>query len=343
MPHGYLYIVNKVKNTLMERAIQLFLVTFILILLTAGVTYRWTLNATDSRIKAVETKFQNLQQVVESRNSATQNEVSSLRRDLEANTEAIRSTMGSEFDALRKQVSTTKQSGQAELSQALQDILAQIEEVQKQSEKVEQKISTVQADNGDFSATIDRAMPATVSITSGPTIGSGFFISEDGLLVTNLHVVSNSADIKVLSHDRVTYRATLLSYDEAADIALLRLNTPRSDFEFLTWADSDRVEIGEPVATIGSPGGQKFSVSKGVISGKESRPGGTHLFQVDISINPGNSGGPVIDATGKVVGIAVGFKEMTLLGLDRIGFAIQSNFAQQKVETMKKSVFTTFD
>ena len=324
----------------MERAYQLFAVSFILILLTAGVTYRLTLNSVETRLDDFETQFTSMQSQVDSKQTTVSAELGALRRDLEANTDAIRQAFGEKFTQLEQAVSVTQQQSETQLSTALADIIASVKDVQQRSTEVERKVQTVAADNGDFSGVVEQATSSVLSIQAGMTIGSGFFITPEGLVVTNFHVVQGAPDIKLITSNKVTYRATLLSYDEAADLALLRLVTPSQDFPFLQFANSDEVEAGEPVVAIGSPGGYKFSVSKGVISSKERRDSGIDLFQLDISINPGNSGGPVLDRRGKVVGIAVGYRELEVFGLERMGFAIQSNFAKQKIDKMREQVFS---
>jgi len=326
----------------MDRSFQYFAVCIVLILVTAGLSYRLTLNAVDNRIDALDSRFSSLQSVIDSKSSATQSDLSSLRRDLEANTGSLRQDLGEKVSQLQKQVTSSRDQSSEQLSTALQDILGKVKEIEERSEKVEQRVSTVAVEGGDWSGIVDQVMPGIVSIRAGNMVGSGFFVTEEGLLVTNLHVVANAPDIKVVTADRVNYRATLLIFDEIADLALLRLVTPRKDFEFLTFGDSDAVNIGDPIAAIGSPGGYEFSVSKGVIGAKERREGGTHLFQLDVSINPGNSGGPVINKAGAVIGIAVGYRELEILGLDRIGFAIQSNYAKEKIDKMRNTVMSAY-
>ena len=323
-----------------DKPMQLFILSLMIILVASGLTYRWSVNETQLQQKELQTKFDNLQSVVDSKNSLMQTELSSLRRDLEANTEAMRRGFGEKFSELETKVESQNTQQSEQISGVLSSLLGEVEDIKKRSDDIASKVSTVAADNGDFSAVIEKAKPAVVNIQAGNTIGSGFFIDREGLTVTNFHVVQGAADIKVITDQRITYRASILAYDAVADIAILRLQTPRQDFQFLEWGDSDAITQGEPVVAIGNPAGLSFSVSKGVIGSKERRgETGVDLVQLDLAINPGNSGGPIINKRGEVVGIAVGYRELEVLGLDRIGFAIESNFAKKKVEELRASVF----
>ena len=172
-------------------------------------------------------------------------------------------------------------------------------------------------------------------------LGSGFIISSDGYILTNAHVVNNIFDggkIRIIFHNDKEYKAVLVNYDEASDIALLKITNAEFDkvFEFLTWGETP--ELGEDVIAIGSPMGQSFTVTFGNVSSLNrfvpNAPPFVPFIQTDASINPGNSGGPLLNSHGHVVGI----NTMILTGAGSgkggsvgIGFAIDGDYVQSTV------------
>lgn len=158
--------------------------------------------------------------------------------------------------------------------------------------------------------------------------GTAFFISRDGLLMTNKHVVADTeADYSVLLNDGTTKPATVVARDPASDIALLKIDG--ESFPFLTFSSQDP-ELGQSVIAIGNALGEfRNTVSVGVISGMSrsiiaGSPGGgfterlTRLLQTDAAINQGNSGGPLLNMRGEVVGM----NTAVATGAQNIGFAI---------------------
>lgn len=140
-----------------------------------------------------------------------------------------------------------------------------------------------------------------------PTIeqgfGTGFFISKDGYVITNRHVVEGVQTITVTLNDRTEMDAVLVGSDEASDIAVLKVEGDR--FPALTM--SDRVlRVGEPVLAIGSPFGFDYSASAGIVSAKSRNitpDAAVPFIQTDVALNPGNSGGPLFNQQGEVVGV----------------------------------------
>jgi serine protease Do len=138
------------------------------------------------------------------------------------------------------------------------------------------------------------------------SLGSGFIVSGDGLVVTNEHVVAQATQITVRLADGSTRGATLIGSDERTDIALLRMEALSRCYPALTWGDSDKIRVGENITAVGSPFGLGGSVSAGIVSGRGRSLGAGpfHDFlQIDAAINQGNSGGPLLDESGRVVGI----------------------------------------
>lgn len=181
------------------------------------------------------------------------------------------------------------------------------------------------------------------------TIGSGFIISEDGYVLTNEHISTHGAEEVVVSMpDGRLHSAQLIDADVQTDIALLKIDADTT-FNYLEFADSDSIRIGEWAIAIGNPTGMyedgKPTVSVGVISAsnrslrQDPRSNRYYLdmIQTDATINPANAGGPLVDATGKVLGIntlvQTGQRSQLQPGL---GFAIPSNRIKPLVNAFKK-------
>ena len=134
--------------------------------------------------------------------------------------------------------------------------------------------------------------------------GSGFIISEDGLILTNAHVVHNAKQVTVKLHDRREYTAKVLGTDPMTDIAVLRIEV--KGLPVVQLGDPKAVRVGDPVLAIGSPFGFEQTATQGIVSAKgRSLPGGAVVpfIQTDAAVNPGNSGGPLFDDAGRVIGI----------------------------------------
>lgn len=133
-------------------------------------------------------------------------------------------------------------------------------------------------------------------------VGSGFFISADGYILTNNHVISDAADIYVTLTDGREFKAKVVGTDERTDVALIKIDA--KDMTPLTIGDSKTLKKGQWVLAIGSPFGLDSTATAGIISAI-SRDTGDYLpfIQTDVAVNPGNSGGPLINLMGEVVGI----------------------------------------
>jgi S1-C subfamily serine protease len=172
--------------------------------------------------------------------------------------------------------------------------------------------------------------------------GSGFFISSDGYIVTNKHVVDDDkAEYTVLTNDGKKYEAEILAKDSTLDVAVIKVKG--SGFSYLEFGDSDKLKPGQTVIAIGNALGEfRNSVSVGVVSGLSRSIIAGDMFgrseqlegviQTDAAINPGNSGGPLLDITGKVVGVNVAVSQ----GAENIGFALTSNTVKNIVESVKQ-------
>ncbi|XID75569.1 Do family serine endopeptidase [Alkanindiges sp. WGS2144] len=134
--------------------------------------------------------------------------------------------------------------------------------------------------------------------------GSAFFISQDGYLLTNHHVVSDASKVTITLNDRRELDATVVGSDARTDVAVLKVSGDH--FPALKTGDADKLKVGEPVLAIGSPFGFDYSASAGIVSAKSrtmSRETAVPFIQTDVALNPGNSGGPLFNQQGEVVGI----------------------------------------
>ncbi|GAA6180014.1 Do family serine endopeptidase [Shimia sp. NS0008-38b] len=167
------------------------------------------------------------------------------------------------------------------------------------------------------------------------SLGSGVILSEDGIVVSNYHVVGMSTDIRVHLNDRREYTAEVLLSDEESDLAILKLQDA-SGLPFLTLRDSDNVDVGELAMAIGNPFGVGQTVTSGIVSGLARSGVATgnargYFIQTDAAINPGNSGGALIDVNGDLIGINTSILTRSG-GSNGIGFAIPSRLVAQFVE-----------
>ncbi|MEN6669736.1 Do family serine endopeptidase [Psychrobacter sp. B38] len=134
--------------------------------------------------------------------------------------------------------------------------------------------------------------------------GTAFFVTSDGYMLTNHHVVEGADKITVTLNDRTELDATLIGSDERSDVAVLKVKG--SQFPALPIGDSNALKVGEPVLAIGSPFGFDYSASAGIVSAKSrsfSREISVPFIQTDVALNPGNSGGPLFNQRGEVIGI----------------------------------------
>ena len=173
--------------------------------------------------------------------------------------------------------------------------------------------------------------------------GSGFFVSSDGLIVTNKHVVDQKdVEYTVFTNDGKKHTATVVARDPILDIALIRISG--SNFPSLSLGNSETLEVGQSVIAIGNALAEfRNTVSVGVISGlARSITTGDfsgsievldHVIQTDAAINPGNSGGPLLDLSGRVIGVNVAVAQ----GSQNIGFALPINSVKSVIESVKKT------
>jgi putative serine protease PepD len=219
------------------------------------------------------------------------------------------------------------------------------------------------------------ALPSVVTInvngSSAGGSGSGVFLSKDGYILTNAHVVSLDGDtsvpvVEVQTFDKRTYSAKIVGSDPLNDLAVIKIEGPL-EFKPIEFADSNKINVGDPVLAIGAPLGLAASVTSGVVSalnrtiavknssvpneggsglqlwnGSGSAPVSLRVIQTDAAINPGNSGGALVNSKGQLVGINVaiastGSTDEGQSGNIGVGFSIPSNVSQRVADEIIKT------
>jgi serine protease Do len=158
--------------------------------------------------------------------------------------------------------------------------------------------------------------------------GSGFFISADGYIVTNNHVVENAESIKVVLKDETELEATVVGRDEGTDLAVIKVKGARGNFPFVNFENSAKPRVGDWVIAVGNPFGLGGTATAGIISAYGRDIGETFVdyIQIDAPINRGNSGGPTFDIYGRVIGVNTAIFSPSG-GSVGIGFAIPAEVA----------------
>ena len=196
----------------------------------------------------------------------------------------------------------------------------------------------INAKEGDIEIIAKKTKPSIVVIKSKgrsdgkEALGTGFFISKDGLLVTNYHVIGEGKKITLETADgKEIDIASVYAFDRENDLAILKAVNPSGSF--LNISDSSTFQDGTSVVAVGNPQGLKHSVVTGVISGKREIEG-REMLQVAIPIEPGNSGGPIVNLEGKVLGILT----IKSLVTNNLGFAIPAEQLSKLLKTSPVSI-----
>ncbi|MBS9777261.1 MAG: Do family serine endopeptidase [Gammaproteobacteria bacterium] len=171
--------------------------------------------------------------------------------------------------------------------------------------------------------------------------GSGFFIDEQGFIITNAHVVKGGDEIIVSTTEQKEYKAELIGLDERTDVALLKIN--KDNTPAVKVGNSDSIEVGNWVLAIGSPFGFDYTATKGIVSAvSRSLPDGTYVpfIQTDAAVNPGNSGGPLFNLDGEVIGVNSQIYSRTG-SFNGLAFAIPINTAIHIAQQLKSKGFVS--
>lgn len=210
----------------------------------------------------------------------------------------------------------------------------------------------------DATSVAAKTLPTVVEIAvktpNASGVGSGVTLDRTGYILTNAHVVaaahSSNAAVEIKTAGGHTSAATVIGVNAEADLAVIRAEST-TGLTPATFADSSKVQVGDPVLAIGAPAGLEDTVTSGIVSylGREIATGGEHgapsvtydAIQTDAAINPGNSGGPLINAHGDVIGINSVIYSPTAAsgsaGSVGIGFAIPANQATQIAQQILNS------
>ncbi len=292
-----------------RESIQHFVYGFVIIAVTVSMfLYAYSETQTmkedfDARISELRTELTTAQGVI----GSLEESVTDLESEL--------GIVSTELDEKTSQISELNE----DLDQVKTESAAQIEEL-------EDNIQTLQAENADFSEVIEEVIPGVVSINTDIGVGSGFFITSDGYVVTNYHVIEGAAAGSIINSDGENLPIRIVGFSKSADIAVL--DTDGVGHTALEWGNSKQAKVGEKVIAVGNPGGLDFSVTQGIISNTDRVDENGNLFlQTDVPINPGNSGGPLIDTSGEVIGV----NTKKILEFEGVGFALASFQAEDTV------------
>jgi serine protease Do len=173
-----------------------------------------------------------------------------------------------------------------------------------------------------------------------PGLGSGAIVSREGHVVTNFHVIEGVNEVLVTTQDEKQYRARVLGASQVRDIALLKIESNRSDFPALSFADSESVKVGQLVMAVGNPFGLSGTVTRGIISARDRYLSDSTVdyLQTDAVINPGNSGGPLVNVRGEILGINVAIYrgDENVRAWQGVGLAVPSRDVQAVINAILK-------
>ena len=180
-----------------------------------------------------------------------------------------------------------------------------------------------------YVSSIDQAVKSTVTIKCKDGHGSGFFISEDGYIITNYHVITDTTKLEIVMNDGTKYKPIVVRSNKNSDLALLKIE--KNGIVPFKLTDNESYRMGQEIYAIGTPSAEDLSqtLTKGIISSIRKKPGAAKIIQTDAKVNGGNSGGPLIDKEANLIGVVN--SKLIGLGVEGIGFAIPSNQIQRSL------------
>ncbi|MEK6928852.1 MAG: trypsin-like peptidase domain-containing protein [Nanoarchaeota archaeon] len=199
-----------------------------------------------------------------------------------------------------------------------------------QQTSFDKQISQIKLKQEDFSGIIEDSVKGVVSVGTDRSTGTGFLVHPDGYIVTNQHVIAEAKKIAILTYDKKIVPAEVIGEDDLRDLAIIKAEG--GNYNYLLLANSDELLVGRKVIAIGNPLGLSFTVTQGIVSALNRKgPNGLDEYvQTDVSLNPGNSGGPLIDITGKVIGV----NNFKVGNAESIGFALESNSVRKVINEL---------
>ena len=245
------------------------------------------------------------------------------------------STIESAFLAMEKKLSITNQSltnSISELKDALRKLQSNVSMFASEISNIKGKVENIL--NQTPAKVYAQIYKSVVTVRTPSTLGSGFVYNNTNLILTNWHVIRGETDIEVEFYDGTRKKATVVGTDPYSDIAVIMVANTPPGIRPLELGNSSNIYIGQPVVAVGNPLALKASLSAGYIS-QINRiveisdvPIVVPVIQLDISIAPGSSGGPLLDLSGKVIGIT---HAGTLFGFN---FAIPSNIIRRVASSL---------
>ena len=174
---------------------------------------------------------------------------------------------------------------------------------------------------------IEEYQKAIIQIATQNSTGTGFFLKEFNLIVTNDHVVENNAEVTIAGKTFEKAVSRVWYTDRKHDLAFLE-PPPGVDFPDIRLGNYDNLHAGDPVIAIGHPYGLNYTATQGVISKVDRIRDGLKFIQIDAAINPGNSGGPLVNGNGEVIGV----NSFIIRGGDNLGFALPVSYLREALQ-----------
>lgn len=293
----------------------------IIVLFASFNTYTYfELQDLHSRTAELTTALKQTNNNINQLTTSTQNVLDQLGQDLHT----TRTELSQNLTNVKSSVTVLSQQSQQQFHQLGSELTNVRQEQQENLEALEERLS-LSLKTGDFTSIIEDVIKSVVSIQTDVSLGSGAFIEDDGIIVTNYHVIDDATAAAVITHDGNTHQVSILGYDDGKDIAILKIEDDYPHLKF-----SNNAKVGQRVIALGNPGGLQFTVTEGIISATNREANGNTYLQTDVPINPGNSGGPLVNAQGRIVGI----NTLKIKDFEGIGFAIPA----EQVETILDDV-----
>ena len=179
----------------------------------------------------------------------------------------------------------------------------------------------------EFQEIIENYQPAIIQIASNGSTGTGFYLDQYHLIVTNEHVVGKAAEVTIAGKSFHKMLSSVWYTDKKHDLAFLQ-PPPGAAFPALPLGQYESLKDGDEIIAIGHPYGLNYTATQGVISKADRVRQGLHFIQIDAAINPGNSGGPLVNIRGEVIGI----NTFIIRGGDNLGFALPVSYMKTALD-----------
>lgn len=179
----------------------------------------------------------------------------------------------------------------------------------------------------EFQEIIENFQPAIIQIAANGSTGTGFYLDDYGLIVTNDHVVGKAAEVTIAGKSFHRMLSGVWYTDKKHDLAFVQ-PPPGAAFPRVALGQYDQLKDGDEVIAIGHPYGLNYTATQGVISKVDRVRQGLHFIQIDAAINPGNSGGPLVNQRGEVIGV----NTFIIRGGDNLGFALPVSYLKSALD-----------